>query len=263
MRCVVVGLGAVASSNQPACANRRFSTFLLDCISVEALALHCTDQGGSFGRMCRRNGRGVCVCARAGAVTSSEGLATAYVCRLLRIAAAKTILRDAAPPLARLPPRYLEAVLRLRSLPRVQRAPKPVGSRQVRFAVRVVQRRNHPRLVRAPSAGPSYSFRRGIASGTSRTRSSTRRCASASLTCCSGWYARKSRLRRDSASSASGVLARLPRSIFHVCTTAHIALARRCMRPCADGRHRRTLRSSRETMARRSSGVAHGLQPCN
>ena len=132
--------------------------------------------------------------------------------RLLRIAAAKTILRDAAPPLARLPPRYLEAVLRLRSLPRVQRAPKPVGSRQVRFAVRVVQRRNHPRLVRAPSAGPSYSFRRGIASGTSRTRSSTRRCASASLTCCSGWYARKSRLRRDSASSASGVLAPLPRS---------------------------------------------------
>jgi hypothetical protein len=43
----------------------------------------------------------------------------------------------------------------------------------------------------------------------------------------------------------------------------HCALARRCMRPCADGRHRRTLRSSRETMARRSSGVAHGLQPCN
>jgi hypothetical protein len=97
MRCVVVGLGAVASSNQPACANRRFSTFLLDCISVEALALHCTDHGGSFGRMCRRNGRGVCVCARAGAVTSSEGLATAYVCRLLRIAACLRLLRKAQP----------------------------------------------------------------------------------------------------------------------------------------------------------------------
>jgi hypothetical protein len=51
--------------------------------------------------------------------------------------------------------------------------------------------------------------------------------------------------------------------IFHVCTTAHMALACRCMRPCADGRHRRTLCSSQATTARRSSGVPHGLHPYN
>ncbi len=57
--------------------------------------------------------------------------------------------RDATPPMARLPPRHLETVLRVRTVPRVQRAPGAVGPKQVRLAVRVVRRQSQS--ARGPS----------------------------------------------------------------------------------------------------------------